>query len=122
MKVYAVTILEELDMNVPENDLRGVYTKREDAEKALVEWILDLMDNDEYLMDSLLRDENHKDIPGSLLSGDDEEEEKVPEEIDRKAISEYLLSEIKTSGGYYVWGNNNSYHFDIFERDLSDFA
>ena len=108
MKVYVVAKLQELCMDVPENDTLGVYTKKENAEKALVEWILELAETNETFRDSLLRDENH--------------EEMNSEEFDRDAVSGYVLSEIKASGMYYVYGLDNSYHFDIFERDLSDFA
>lgn len=104
MKVYAVAKLQELWMDVPENDLRGVYAKKEEAEKALVDWILELAETNETFRDSLLSDENH--------------EEMNSEEFDRNAVSGYVLSEIKSTGAYYVYGNENSYHFDIFEREF----
>jgi len=98
MNVYVATILTERDMDIPENDVIGVYKGKEDAIDAIADEIVSKAKRDEDFRESLERDENHEDFPGI------EDEEKA---------KRYVKDEF--CGGYYVFDGSNSYHFDAIK-------
>lgn len=99
MKVYVATILTELGMDIPENDVIGVYKDKDDAIDAIADEIISKAKRDDDFRESLERDENHEDFPGIW---------------DEEKAKRYVKDEF--CGGYYVFDCSDSYHFDLFER------
>ena len=98
MNVYVATILTELDRDVPENGVIGVYKGKDDAIDAIADEIVSKAKRDKDFHRSLLSDENHEDFPGI------EDEEKA---------KRYVKDEF--CGGYYVFDGVDSYHFDAIK-------
>lgn len=105
MKLFVIHRLEELDSNVPETEIGGVFLTEIGANEALADWILELAKKDSDFARDLAEDENHEDLDPTAKG--------IP-------TREYILSEIVSTGGYTVYANTNLYKFDITETFLTE--
>ena len=104
MKAYAVTRLVELDGEMPETFIMGVYRDAEEAKKRMAEWITDSAQLDVDFMDALCADENHEDFPRG--------------EFDEKAVQKFITEEY--GDAYYVYSCGNCYNYEVLPVELFD--
>lgn len=104
MKAYAVTRLTELDGELPEKSIFGIFKDEETAKKKMAEWITDTANLDVDFMEALKNDDNHEDFPKGTF--------------DETEVRKFIVEEYGSA--YYVYGYGNIYNYEVVPVEIFD--